>query len=242
MPWLACADCLIPEELWELLRTNPDAFWDNRNSKVNPRAPDFVHKDNGDALWASSDPPQWYLEQNAYTAHTGPQLEPVMQGDAMDQTQISPADNFSDIESGDAAPADFPSGASWDAPGKSSGTDRWGGSGGSYFGGAGAAPATGYHTRSKGSGAGDMAALWEEFRGSPQSFWDNRENKRNPRAPDFKHKQTGKGLWMESAPEWFDPSQVPAYKGVVPLPAEAAAKAVTRCLMHVCQLCCLTAP
>lgn len=32
-------------------------------------------------------------------------------------------------------------------------------------------------------------------------YYDNRLNKRNPKAPDFKHKTTGEALWIESAPQ-----------------------------------------
>ena len=36
------------------------------------------------------------------------------------------------------------------------------------------------------------------------SHRDNRLKKRNERAPDFKHKDTGAGLWLSSkkAPDW----------------------------------------
>ncbi|KAG5028517.1 hypothetical protein JHK87_012031 [Glycine soja] len=34
------------------------------------------------------------------------------------------------------------------------------------------------------------------------NWWDNRLNKRNAKAPDFKHKETGKGLWLDSSSEW----------------------------------------
>eukprot|EP00892_Ulva_mutabilis_P005606 jgi/Ulvmu1/3417/UM016_0036.1 len=207
-------DCRLPAELWEELRAQPDNFWDNRTTKVNPKAPDFVHKQTGDALWASSETPDWYLEENAYAAHTGPQLEPVAHGDSMDQTHATHGDDFGDIEAVGAPVNGFQPATGWGAgagAASAGDTDRWGGSSGSYFGAAGGpAAAAG---ASRGSGAGDMAALWEEFRTSPQSFWDNREGKRNPRAPDFKHKETGKGLWIESSPLWFDPNQVAASKG-----------------------------
>lgn len=218
-------DCRIPEELWAELRTSPDSFWDNRTTKVNPRAPDFVHKASGDALWASSDPPAWYLEENALVSHTGPQLEPTTVGDPMDQTQTGPdvdGDATAEIAAAGATPGAWGD-VAVPAPAGAAGADRWGGSGGSYFGsgaGGGSFPAAGGGAAAprsraaapsgQGSASGDMAALWREFADSPQSFWDNREGKRNPRAPDFKHKETGKGLWVESAPEWFDPSSVPA--------------------------------
>lgn len=30
----------------------------------------------------------------------------------------------------------------------------------------------------------------------PDEWWDNRTNKRNPKAPDYKHKETGMGVWL----------------------------------------------
>eukprot|EP00249_Psilotum_nudum_P013204 c24212_g1_i1 orf=330-1319(-) len=46
--------------------------------------------------------------------------------------------------------------------------------------------------------------LWKSYFENPSEWWDNRGNKRNPRGPDFKHKTTGEGLWVDSwsNPEW----------------------------------------
>ncbi|GAX85183.1 hypothetical protein CEUSTIGMA_g12601.t1 [Chlamydomonas eustigma] len=46
--------------------------------------------------------------------------------------------------------------------------------------------------------------LWAELERDRSQFWDNRENKRNPKAPDYKQKSTGHGLWLNSrnAPYW----------------------------------------
>jgi hypothetical protein len=44
------------EQYWEELAANPSAFWDNRDTKTNPKAPDFKHKDSGEALWLDSKP------------------------------------------------------------------------------------------------------------------------------------------------------------------------------------------
>ncbi|MQL90531.1 hypothetical protein Taro_023121 [Colocasia esculenta] len=46
--------------------------------------------------------------------------------------------------------------------------------------------------------------LWQAFFANPVDWWDNRKNKRNPRAPDFKHKHTGEALWIEGRynPPW----------------------------------------
>ncbi|KXZ49742.1 hypothetical protein GPECTOR_19g193 [Gonium pectorale] len=41
--------------LWESLRDNPEQWFDNRRTKINPRAPDFKRKDDRNvALWATS--------------------------------------------------------------------------------------------------------------------------------------------------------------------------------------------
>ena len=47
-------------------------------------------------------------------------------------------------------------------------------------------------------------ARWAEFFAQPSLYWDNRTTKRNPRAPDFKHKDSGEALWIDSrdTPGW----------------------------------------
>lgn len=59
------------EELWKELFDNPDAWWDNRESKKTPTGPDFRVKDRERtgpkgyplSLWISADDtPEWVLE------------------------------------------------------------------------------------------------------------------------------------------------------------------------------------
>lgn len=50
----------------------------------------------------------------------------------------------------------------------------------------------------------DVEALWADWESDPTQWWDNREDKRNPRAPDFKHKKTGAGLWLNTKPAHVD--------------------------------------
>lgn len=50
-------------------------------------------------------------------------------------------------------------------------------------------------------------ALWQELVQHPENFYDNRHDKRNPKAPDFKHKtkkegQYNVGLWLRDKPAW----------------------------------------
>ncbi|XP_061338137.1 protein OSB2, chloroplastic-like [Gastrolobium bilobum] len=58
-----------------------------------------------------------------------------------------------------------------------------------------------YAANSTGS---SVVELWQAFFANPGEWWDNRKNKRNPKGPDFKHKDTGEALWIEgrSNPPW----------------------------------------
>ncbi|XP_054802653.1 protein OSB1, mitochondrial-like isoform X3 [Prosopis cineraria] len=51
---------------------------------------------------------------------------------------------------------------------------------------------------------GSAEELWQLFFANPEEWWDNRKKKRNPKYPDFKHKDTGEALWVEgrSNPPW----------------------------------------
>ncbi|KAL4612057.1 hypothetical protein ACB092_08G171300 [Castanea dentata] len=53
---------------------------------------------------------------------------------------------------------------------------------------------------------------WKDLVQNPTKWWDNRLNKRNQRAPDFRHKDTGEGLWLNSSPDWVLP-KLPPLKG-----------------------------
>ncbi|AEE32204.1 Primosome PriB/single-strand DNA-binding protein [Arabidopsis thaliana] len=50
----------------------------------------------------------------------------------------------------------------------------------------------------------DEIYLWQVFFSNPYDWWDNRRNKKNPKQPDFKHKDTGEALWLCSdLPDWI---------------------------------------
>jgi single stranded DNA-binding protein len=67
------------------------------------------------------------------------------------------------------------------------------------YGGGGGGGSRGGSVQSK-----DIEGQWAALFCSPNDFWDNRATKRNPKAPDFKHKETGEALWVESrnTPTW----------------------------------------
>ncbi|XP_059453928.1 protein OSB2, chloroplastic-like [Corylus avellana] len=48
------------DESWKDLVENPDKWWDNRLTKTNTKAPDFKHKETGEALWLKGSP-TWVL-------------------------------------------------------------------------------------------------------------------------------------------------------------------------------------
>ncbi|KAJ4830742.1 hypothetical protein Tsubulata_014170 [Turnera subulata] len=67
------------------------------------------------------------------------------------------------------------------------------------------------------SGAGDFRVgavngkrpteeMWQAFFANPTQWWDNRKDKRTPKHPDFKHKDTGEALWVDgwNNPSWVD--------------------------------------
>ncbi|OMO74875.1 Primosome PriB/single-strand DNA-binding protein [Corchorus olitorius] len=46
--------------------------------------------------------------------------------------------------------------------------------------------------------------LWQVYFTNPFEWWDNRKKKKNPRQPDFKHKDTGEALWLNpNDPPWI---------------------------------------
>ncbi|KAJ7549908.1 hypothetical protein O6H91_07G074400 [Diphasiastrum complanatum] len=49
-----------------------------------------------------------------------------------------------------------------------------------------------------------MEQLWQEFFSDPSQWWDNRLTKKSPKHPDFKHKRTLEGLWVDGRlnPSW----------------------------------------
>lgn len=51
---------------------------------------------------------------------------------------------------------------------------------------------------------GSIEESWQAFFANPVEWWDNRKNKKNPKYPDFKHKDTGEALWVEGRnnPPW----------------------------------------
>ncbi|CAA0839327.1 Protein OSB2- chloroplastic [Striga hermonthica] len=43
---------------------------------------------------------------------------------------------------------------------------------------------------------------WKDLVENFDDWWDNRATKKNPKGPDFVHKDTGECLWLNSSPSW----------------------------------------
>jgi hypothetical protein len=52
---------------------------------------------------------------------------------------------------------------------------------------------------------------WRLYFADPSQWWDNREGKINPKAPDFRHKVSKRALWING---WFTPDWVRGRFGV----------------------------
>ncbi|KAJ8541062.1 hypothetical protein K7X08_001878 [Anisodus acutangulus] len=50
-------------QLWQIFFASPYEWMDFRKGKVNPKYPDFKHKDTGEALWIRTDDPPWIKRQ-----------------------------------------------------------------------------------------------------------------------------------------------------------------------------------
>ncbi|KAK4396324.1 protein OSB2, chloroplastic [Sesamum angolense] len=61
--------------------------------------------------------------------------------------------------------------------------------------------------------SGRFDHFWKDLVENPDNWWDNRTQKRNPKAPDFKNKETGEVLWLSSSPGWAL-SRLPPMKDV----------------------------
>ncbi|XP_076898718.1 protein OSB2, chloroplastic-like isoform X2 [Bidens hawaiensis] len=44
--------------------------------------------------------------------------------------------------------------------------------------------------------------FWKHLIENPNKWWDNRLDKKDAKGPDFKNKDSGKGLWLTDAPSW----------------------------------------
>nr|GMC84431.1 lysine histidine transporter-like 8 [Ipomoea batatas] len=73
----------------------------------------------------------------------------------------------------------------------------------------------GVEFRSKQQVKSEKEEHWKRLVENPDKWWDNRLKKRNEKSPDFKNKESGEALWLNSAPDWAIPKLPPLRDGKV---------------------------
>lgn len=94
------ADVRTPEELLAEFQEYPDRFWDNRDSKLNPRQPDYKHKDSGDGIWMQSPDAEPASPPPSFGAAAPRAGQPMHQAEHMQQRsqRVAGGDYGSDYE------------------------------------------------------------------------------------------------------------------------------------------------
>ncbi|KAL0886720.1 hypothetical protein Bca101_010703 [Brassica carinata] len=164
---------VLESEIPQKPNSETDDWWDRRRSKKNPRLPDFKHKDTDEALWLSSDTTPVWV-----TRH----LELLDQRRGEDDTEEPEHDEIHLWKAFFANPDKW-----WDKRRNKKQLELL--------------------DQSKPEGLeesyDDKIYLWQVFFANPHEWWDKRKSKTNPRQPDFKHKDTGEALWLDSdVPVW----------------------------------------
>ncbi|MED6148545.1 hypothetical protein PIB30_054108 [Stylosanthes scabra] len=193
---------------WNDLLSNPFEWWDVRYSKENPKRAAFERKTDGELLFINSSTPKWLQDKlDTMTIDLKPELkhstdpwndllnDPKQWTDYRDSKHdglVNP--RFPDLKRKDGNGAVWLNKApSWvlsrlkelkfDVP----------------------------VVKSKQAKDSKGDQCWNDLVNNPTKWWDNRIDKRNPKAPDFKHKETGEGLWLNNAPSWVS-SKLPPIK------------------------------
>ncbi|KAJ7514799.1 hypothetical protein O6H91_23G059500 [Diphasiastrum complanatum] len=207
------------ERLWQKFFWDPSQWWDKRFDKENPEAPDFRHKTTNKALWINDKfSPSWLQAKFAILDQEAPQQSSLPSSSIECRDQVSRTKQlweefFSDPSQwwdnrSDKRNPRFPDfkhktarKALWidnrfNPPGVSArlaAMEQCQQQGQSIF----STPEIFGRTVR-------MEQLWQEFFSNPSQWWDNRFIK-VPKYPDFKHKITHEGLWIEG---WLNPPWV----------------------------------
>ncbi|XP_006845708.2 protein OSB3, chloroplastic/mitochondrial isoform X4 [Amborella trichopoda] len=172
---------------WEDLFADPSKWCDNRKVKTQPTHPDFKHKETGEALWLDGPKAEWVLsklktleiDQRQDKGHLWEDLfaDPSKWCDNRKVKTQPTHPDFKHKETGEALWLDGIKPEWVLSKLKTLEIDQ---------------------RQNK-----DSNDLWKDLVANRDKWWDNRLSKVNPKAPDFKHKDSGKGLWLNgSTPDW----------------------------------------
>ncbi|KAF8396132.1 hypothetical protein HHK36_017745 [Tetracentron sinense] len=224
---------------WNELLAKPHEWWDNRLKENNPTDAAFEHKDTGRFLWIDDSTPEWVqlkLESLTFDYKTKPKSQKrasmMKDGESVESSWRDLVRNpkqwrdhrkdklnglvnprYPDFKHNDSGKSLWSSSApKWalpileglefdvQSPKMKQVKDDKGE--GLKFG--VQSPKSTQVKDNKGEG------LWKNLVENPDRWWDNRSDKFNKKAPDFKHKDTGEGLWLDRSPAWVLPKLPPA--------------------------------
>lgn len=199
------------DKSWKDLLDNPIEWWDLRSAKENSKGAAFERKTDGELLFINTSTPKWLKEKlesmvfdlkpepkhSISNAKKNPSTLTSSWTDLLDNpTQWS---DFRDKKLKGLVNPKYP-----DFKRKDGSVSLWLNNAttwvlpkleGLEFG----SPVA-KSNKAKDFKGGDES--WNDLVQNPSKWWDNRLDKRNEKAPDFKHKETGKVLWLNNSPSW----------------------------------------
>ncbi|CAJ1951622.1 unnamed protein product [Sphenostylis stenocarpa] len=196
---------------WKDLLDNPIEWWDLRSTEENPKGAAFERKTNGELLFITSSTPKW-LEDKLESVTLDLKPEPKHSISSAKKKPDSSMSSWTDLLDNPKQWCDFRDSKQNglvnpkypDFKRKDGSVSLWLNKAttwvlpklkGLEF----DVPVVKSKKAKDGKG-GDVS--WNDLVQNPAKWWDNRSDKRNEKAPDFKHKETGEGLWLNSSPSW----------------------------------------
>uniref|UniRef100_A0A7N0V1Y2 Uncharacterized protein n=1 Tax=Kalanchoe fedtschenkoi TaxID=63787 RepID=A0A7N0V1Y2_KALFE len=204
----AIDDKAFVKQSWRDVLLKPHEWWDVRSDKEKSAAA-FRRKDNGELLFIDESTPQWLLRKLDCLTFDKPVTE-TKQQTASGKTKDAALGPWKDLLDDTEHWRDYRkdkldgkvSAKHPDFKRKDRSISLWLSSAPKSilselenleFGGPGLSP-----RQLKGSKGEES---WKDLVENPHKWWDNRLKKRSEKAPDFSHKDTGEGLWLNTAPK-----------------------------------------
>ncbi|TKY44506.1 OSB3 [Spatholobus suberectus] len=200
------------DKSWKDLLDNPIEWWDLRSIKENPKGAAFERKTNGELLYINSSPPKWLQQKlESMTIDLKPEPKQSISSASAKKNADSSLSSWTDLTDNPTQWCDFRDSKlnglvnpkHPDFKRKDGSVSLWLNKSptwvlpklkGLQF----DVPAA----KSKKAKDCKGGESWNDLVQNPAKWWDNRLNKRNEKAPDFKHKETGEVLWLNASPSW----------------------------------------
>ncbi|XP_027359050.1 protein OSB2, chloroplastic-like [Abrus precatorius] len=209
---------LLLDKSWKDLLQNPTQWWDVRSSKENSKGAAFESKLNGELLFINSSTPKWLQEKlESMAIDLKPERQQSMITGAKKDPDASPS-SWTDLLNDSKQWCDYRQSKlnglvnpkHPDFKHKDSSAALWLNQVPSWV-----LPKLKELefdvpvVKSKNVKGSRDDQSWNDLIQNPAKWWDNRLDKRNAKAPDFKHKDTGEVLWLNGSPSWVLPKLPP---------------------------------